>query len=167
VSAEENKALIQEYIKRVWNEGDWSFAEEVVHPDVVFHDQIREGKFAPGREGMRASMEVVRTGMPDFTLDVHEIIAEGDIVVMRWSSTATHAGLFNGFPATGRVATLYAISIVRIEDGRIVEGWQEADQLGMGRQMGMVPKSEMPRPIASVLSFVIRMRDRRRGRRAA
>ncbi|MFE3059474.1 ester cyclase [Nocardia sp. NPDC059239] len=167
MSAEQNKALIEQYIKRVWNEGDWSFAEEIVDPDVVFHDQIREGRFPPGRAGMRAAMEVVRTGMPDFTLDVHEMIAEGDLVVIRWSSTATHAGMFNGFPATGRVATLYAISMVRIADGRIVEGWQEADQLGMGRQMGMVPDAELPGPIASLLSFVIRVRDRRRVRRAA
>lgn len=157
---EENKAIIQRYIEKAWDQGDWSVAEEIVDENVVFHDQVREGKLPPGREGLRAAMEMIRVGMPDFVMNVHEIVAEGDIVVIRWSSTGTHAGTFNGFPATGRVATLYAISMVRMKDGCIVEGWQEADQLGMGQQLGMVPKGQMPAPVAGVLSFIVRMRDR-------
>ncbi|MGW4125415.1 ester cyclase [Nocardia sp. NPDC004711] len=164
-TTEQNRALMERYIQKAWNEGDWSVAEELIDPNAVFHDQVREGKLPPGREGVRAAMDMIRIGMPDFVMDLQEIIADRDLVVIRWRATGTHAGIFNGLPATNRVVSLYAISIVRFEDGRIVEGWQEADQLGMGRELGMVPKSDMPRPLAGLLAFGIRTRDRLVGAR--
>jgi steroid delta-isomerase-like uncharacterized protein len=160
MSPNENKAIIERYVQKAWGEGDWGAAEEIVDENVVFHDQVREGDLPAGREGLRVAMERITTGMPDFVMDVHEIVAEGDIVVIRWSSTGTHAGDFNGFPATGRVATLYAISMVRLKDGRIVEGWQETDRLGMAQQLGMMPRSAMPRPVAKAIVSMIRLKDR-------
>ncbi len=156
----QNKQIIERYLKRAWGDGDWATAEEVVTENAVFHDQVREGDLPPGREGVRVAMERIATGMPDFVMEVHDIVAEGDIVVIRWSATGTHAGDFNGFPATGRVATLYAISVVRMKEGRIVEGWQETDRLGMAQQLGMLPKAAMPRPVAQLMAAGIRARDR-------
>ena len=165
MSPNENKAIIERYVQKAWGEGDWGAAEEIVDENVVFHDQVREGDLPAGREGLRVAMERITTGMPDFVMDVHEIVAEGDFVVIRWSSTGTHGGDFNGFPATGRVITLYAISIVRLKDGRIVEGWQETDRLGMAQQLGIMPKSAMPRPVAKAIVSVIRLKDRRSRKR--
>lgn len=164
-TAEENKAIIRRYLEEGWNKGNWQIVEEVIAEDVVLHDQIREGGFPPGREGVRVAMERVRAGMPDMTMDLHDIVAEGDLVVMRWSSTATQTGPFNGIPPTNRVATLHAISIVRMKDGRIVEGWQEADRMGMAQELGLMPKGQMPRPVASALAFGIRLKDRLTRRR--
>jgi steroid delta-isomerase-like uncharacterized protein len=165
VSPEENKAIIRRYLDEAWNKDNWEVAEEVVAEDVVFHDQVRHGDFPPGREGVLAAMERIRTGMPDFHVDVHEIVAEGDLVAIRWSSPGTHTGMFNGMPPTGRVATLHAISMVRMKDGRIVEGWQEADVLGMVQELGMMPKGRMPRPLASAMAAGVRLRDRLARRR--
>jgi steroid delta-isomerase-like uncharacterized protein len=165
MSASENKTIIEHYVQKAWGERDWSAAEATVDENVVFHDQVREGDLPPGREGLRVAMQRIITGIPDFVMDVHEIIAEGDMVVIRWSSTGTHAGDFNGFPATGRMVTLYAISIVRLKDGRIVEGWQETDRLGMAQQLGIMPKSAMPRPVAKAIVSMIRLKDRRSRKR--
>jgi steroid delta-isomerase-like uncharacterized protein len=162
----QNKQIVGRYLQRAWGDGHWATAEEIVDENAVFHDQVREGDLPPGREGVRVAMERIATGMPDFVMEVHDLVAEGDIVVIRWSATGTHAGDFNGFPATGRVATLYAISIVRMKDGHIVEGWQETDRLGMAQELGMVPKSAMPRPVARLMSAGIRLRDRWSRRRA-
>ena len=162
----QNKQIVERYLQRAWGDGDWAIAEEVVAEDVIFHDQVREGGLPPGREGLHVAMERISTGIPDYVMEIHEMTAEGDIVVIRWSATGTHAGDFNGFPATGRVVTLDAISIVRMKDGHIVEGWQEADRLGLGQQLGMVPKSAMPRPVAALMAASIRLRDRWSRRRA-
>lgn len=162
----QNKQIIERYLQRAWGDGDWATAEEIVDENVVFHDQVREGDLPPGREGLRVAMARIATGIPDFVMEVHDLVAEGDMVVIRWSATGTHAGDFNGFPATGRVATLHAISIVRMKDGHIVEGWQESDRLGMAQQLGMVPKSAMPRPVAALMAAGVRLRDRRARRRA-
>jgi steroid delta-isomerase-like uncharacterized protein len=160
MTASETKRIVERYLQRAWNERDWSAAEETVDENVIFHDQVREGDLPPGREGLRVAMERITTGIPDFVMDVHEIVAEGDTVVIRWSSTGTHAGNFNGLPPMGRVVTLYAISMVRLKDGRIVEGWQETGRLGMAQQLGMMPRSGMPRPVAKAMATVIRLKDR-------
>lgn len=160
MTAQDNKAIVLDYLERAWGQGDWSVAEAIVDENVIFHDQVREGDLPPGREGLRVAMERIRTGIPDFTMDIERIIAEDDVVVILWSATGTHAGTFNGYPATGRTATLHAISIVRMEHGRIVEGWQEADQLGMGQQIGMVPSGGIPAPMARVMSLRARLQDR-------
>lgn len=148
-----NKDIVLDYLERAWGQGDWRVAEQVVAEDVVFHDQVREGGLPPGREGLRLVMERIRTGIPDFAMNVQTMIAEDDYVVILWSATGTQAGEFNGFPPTGRTATLHAISIVRLQDGKIVEGWQEADQLGMAQQIGMVPSGGLPPLFAKLMAF--------------
>jgi steroid delta-isomerase-like uncharacterized protein len=165
MSPEENKAIVRRYIEEAWNKGNWQVAEEVVAEDAVFHDQVRQGDMPPGREGVRTAMQRFRQGMPDLKMDIHEIVAEGDLVVILWSSTGTHAGDFNGMPPTGRASTLHAISMVRLKDGRIVEGWQEASILEMIQDLGMMPKGQMPRPLGLALALRVRLMDRLARRR--
>ena len=51
----------------------------------------------------------------------------------------THHGTFNGIPPTGKLVTITAINILRIENDKIVEHWSEGDNLGMLKQLGVVP----------------------------
>ena len=59
-----------------------------------------------------------------------------------------------------------SISIVRWSDeGQIIEGWQEADQMGMAQSIGMMPSGSMPKPMAYAMSFGTRLSDRLKKRR--
>lgn len=165
MSPEENKAIIRRYVEEFWNKGNQAVAEEVIAEDAVFHDQVRDGDLPPGRAGALEAARRMRVGSPDFTMDLHDMIAEGDRVVIRYSATGTHAGDFFGLPATQRVASLEAIAIVRMENGRIVEGWQESDRLGLVQGLGMMPKGQMPRPLAQAMAFRVRLSDRLARRR--
>ena len=40
---ERNRMLMVDYLENAWNRQDLEYAKRAVHPDVVFHDQIREG----------------------------------------------------------------------------------------------------------------------------
>ena len=64
-------------------------------------------------------------------MTVHETIAEGDRVCVRWSSTGKHTGDGLGVPATGKTIEVTGISILRVAGGKIVEAWQNWDMLGM------------------------------------
>jgi len=165
MSTEENKAIMRRYLEEAWGNQDWSVVDEVVAEDAVFHDQVREGG-QPGRANLRAVMDNMFTGAPDLQMNIHDMIAEGDLVAVRFSSTGSHTGDFNGIPPTGRPVRFDGIAIVRFEDGRIIEGWQEADRMGLAQQLGVMPKGEMPRPVARALVGIIRLKDRLSRRRA-
>jgi hypothetical protein len=59
MTGSENKAIVERYLQRAWNERDWSAAEETVDENVIFHDQVREGDpppvAGPHRRGARIS----------------------------------------------------------------------------------------------------------------
>jgi predicted ester cyclase len=50
-----------------------------------------------------------------------------------------------GMPPSGRGFRAGAISILRLDNGKIVEGWGEQDQLGLMRQLSP-PPPPAPRP---------------------
>jgi predicted ester cyclase len=67
-------------------------------------------------------------------------IAEGDMVATRWTACGTHDGDFQGVPPTGREVTLRGMTIFRIADGKLVEGWTNPDLLGVMQQIGAIPE---------------------------
>jgi len=67
-----------------------------------------------------------RTAFPNFHATIEDQIAEGDLVMTRWSGQGTHQGIHRGFaqgiPPTGKQMTVTGITIERIVDGKAVEG---------------------------------------------
>jgi predicted ester cyclase len=55
---------------------------------------------------------------------------------LRWSATMTHRGDHLGIPATGKPVQTTGITIARIANNQIVEGWDNWDQLGLLKQIG-------------------------------
>ncbi len=80
-----------------------------------------------------------RNAFPDFRITTEEQIADGDVVVTRWTGTGTHQGDLMGMPATGKEATTAGITIDRFAGGKLVAGWAIFDQLGLLQQLGAVP----------------------------
>ena len=67
------------------------------------------------------------------------MIAEGGKVVLRFHWSGTHKGEFMGIPPTGKHITVRAISIQRIEGGKIVEQEGMVDSMSMVQQLGVAP----------------------------
>jgi predicted ester cyclase len=68
------------------------------------------------------------------TLDL--LVAEGDLVVGRWTTQGTHTGEWAGVPPTGKRATFAGVNIFRIANGKVVELWNHRDDLGLMEQLG-------------------------------
>jgi steroid delta-isomerase-like uncharacterized protein len=66
---------------------------------------------------------------------IHDLLEDGEKVVLRVESHATHRGEFYGIPATGRTVRYTGIVIYRIHDGRIAESWAEIDFASLIRQL--------------------------------
>jgi predicted ester cyclase len=83
--------------------------------------------------------QAFRAAFPDLQLTIHHEIAEDDLVVHHWTMTGAHDGEFQGIRPTGKALTRTGITIVRVEDGKIVERWANVDVLGILAQLGVVP----------------------------
>jgi predicted ester cyclase len=129
MSAEENKAVVRREQEELWNHtGDLDAAEEL---------------FAAGEaEAAKQEAADFRRGFPDVISTIEDLIAEGDKVVARWRSRATHQGDYMGIAPTGKKVEFTGISFYRIEGGKIAESWNSEDQLGLMRQIGAVAESE-------------------------
>jgi len=96
----------------------------------------------PAGDGPRAMIDVVSAYQQgvDGHWQIEEIFSTGDRVVARWTGSGTHVGDMNGIAPTGKKVEVDAISIHRVQDGKIAETWQVWDTLGFLQQLGVVPK---------------------------
>lgn len=121
----------------IWNAGDVAAVDEVYAEDFVGH--FPQGSHLPerrGRGGAREGIARIRAAFPDWHEAVEQMVAEGDTVVTRYTSTGTHRGEFRGIARTGRAITVPEISIYRVARGRVVEQWCLLDELGRMQQLG-------------------------------
>jgi predicted ester cyclase len=133
--SEQNKAHIRRVIDEVYSRGDLGVVDEVAASDIIIHAPSKE---VSGREGAKQYVAALRAGFPDLHFTVEDQIAEGDVVVTRWTARGTHAGDFQGVAATGREVRLTGTDIDRIVGGKVVECWAHVDELGLMRQLGVV-----------------------------
>jgi len=130
-----NIATFRRAIEEGWNKGNLEAIDEIFAPDFVEH----QPGIGPGRDGVKGSIQVLRTAFPDLHLAFEEVTATGDLVWTRLNATATHEGPFMGVPGTGRRIDITVIDVVRVVDGRLVEHWGVADRFSLAQQIGLVP----------------------------
>lgn len=117
--------------------GDAAAVDAWTTEDVVSHTAPPG---APtGRDGLKATIEWLHSGLDDVSYEVLDAFAADDKVTLRCAMHATHARPWLGAPATGRSFTTDQIHIFRVEGDRIAEHWACRDDLGMLRQLGLAP----------------------------
>src|SRR5688572_5869471 len=134
--SEKNKALMRRVFEEVFNQGRMDVVDQLTASEFVVH---RGGQSLRGREPNKAYVSALRRGFPDLKFTIEELVAEGDLVVTRWSASGTHEGTFQGVPPTGRRFNVSGIDIDRVEGGKAVECWAVMDELGLMQQLGLVP----------------------------
>jgi predicted ester cyclase len=143
VTLEQNKAIAERFIPEVFVQGNEAAADELAAPDFAPHSW---GEMPPGVESLKAAQRRVMAGLSDARMIIEDVIAEGDRVAVRLTSHGRHSGEFMGMPPSNREYTISEIHIFRIEDGKVVEHWREADMLGLMQQIGAnADESEMRR----------------------
>jgi steroid delta-isomerase-like uncharacterized protein len=136
MSVEENVELIRRWFKEVWNEGKTQTVYELLSPDAIGLGQLEDGSQLRGPAEFLPLVERIRGAFPDINMVVEDAFGAEDKVVLRWSATMTHRGDHLGIPASGKPVRMTGITIARIADKKIIEGWDNWDQLGMLKQIG-------------------------------
>lgn len=135
-----NKELSRKFTE-FFGSGDEALADEVLSPDVMFHGTSGEGQLR-GIEAVKDFVAAYRRGFPDARSSVEDQVAEEDKVVTRWRARGTHRGELGGMPPTGRAFEIDGVTIERIAEGKIAEVWVARDELGLLRQLGVLPGPE-------------------------
>ena len=138
MSAEENKAVVRRLVEDVVNRGDLAVVDEIFATDFVNHSPATG--VTPDRKGIKQYITMVRRAFPDYYNIIEDLIAEGDRVLVRVICRGTHRADFMGIAPTGRSVAFSAVSIFRFAGGRVVERWNNTDDLGLLQQLGVVPK---------------------------
>ena len=138
MAAEQNKALIRRLIEELFNKGNTGIVGEIFAPDFVDHEQLPPG-IPSGREGVKVLTTMMRSAFPDFKATIHDILADGDKVVIRMTWSGTQKGEWMGVPATGKRVSFGVIDIIRIANGKLVEHWGQMDSMGLMQQLGAIP----------------------------
>ncbi|MEV4262410.1 ester cyclase [Kribbella sp. NPDC049584] len=134
-TTESNKTVVKDFIDGLFTKGDLGAVDTHLAEDFINNDP--PFGVTPDREGMRNAGSMMRAAFPDWHSDLHALIAEGDLVVERFTASGTHRGEVMGVPPSGKTVSLPGINIWRLRDGLIVERWGRLDDLGFREQLGV------------------------------
>ena len=133
-SAEANVATARRWTEEVYTGKDLAVLDEILDAAALHHGAAFPD--AAGAEAIKAALAGTFDSFPDITLTVDDTIADGDLVVVRWSGTGTNDGPWLGMEPTGKSANFTGINLYRFACGKIVESWSEMDALSLLNELG-------------------------------
>src|SRR4051812_20017565 len=130
-----NDNLGVQWFEQVWNKGDANAMERLGRRDAFK---------AHGADGVTRTLDdfkkfhaLMRQAMPDIHLKVTHSIEAQSMIATYWIATGTHTGSADALgPATNRPIRVDGLSMIRVENGTIVEGWDDFDFAGLMAQLG-------------------------------
>jgi predicted ester cyclase len=135
--------------RRIWEEifpsGDVDGLAEVLAEDGIDHGARPDEP--QGLAGAQQTMLWLKSVFSEQRWEIRQVVGEGDVVVVYCTLHGRHTGDLMGIPPTNREVAQDYVHIVRFRDGKVVEHWGVRDDLGLMRQLGVLP--ERPEPVAA------------------
>jgi predicted ester cyclase len=112
--------------------GKWNELDNLLDPSFTY---TGDG-FVFTKDEYIGFMQDMKSAFSNLNMTFPAIIAEGDIVSIRFISTAVNTGSFMGAPANKKNLEVHGIFMRKIRDGKVVQEWQTTDLLGVMKQIG-------------------------------
>jgi steroid delta-isomerase-like uncharacterized protein len=138
---EKNKQTVRRAVEEIWNGARYENLDEFLAKGFIGHTSSPDLKIV-GAEGVRKLFSELRNAFPDLRYTITDQVAEGEKVVTYWTAEGTHRGTFKGIAPTGKRIKITAIDIDRLVNGKVIECWNNMDELGLLQQLGVVPVME-------------------------
>ncbi|AGB39722.1 ester cyclase [Natronococcus occultus] len=129
-----NTELVREYLA-AFNDRDRETLSELLADDVVehgIHDELH------GVDELLEKLEAHFEPFPDYSGTTEAIVAEDDLVAVRYTVGGTHTGEYRDVEPTGYAAEWSGMAMYRIDGDEIAEVWLEEDRLGLLEQLEVV-----------------------------
>jgi len=140
--ADSPDTIVRRWFKEVWDEGREESIDALFAPYAVAYGL--PGGPLRGPTEFKPLFRMFRDALGDLSIEVVRTVTEGDVVAAYCHVTGRHVGAAFGGAPTGQPVDFWGITIVRVEDGKIVEGWNSFDMLGMYQQIGWVANPPLP-----------------------
>jgi steroid delta-isomerase-like uncharacterized protein len=135
--SEANKEVLRRWFDEVWNKGRAEAIDEMFAEHGRAHG-LGDDDSVIGPTEFKQFYATFRGAFPDMVVVIDDMVAEGDKVAVRCSVRGKHTGDSLGFAATQTPVGFTGMVIVRIENGKIVEAWNNFDFMAMNRQLGVI-----------------------------
>jgi predicted ester cyclase len=132
--------IMRLWFQEVWNGRRADRIGAYLAPHGVVYAVDETGADAKGPEAFRAFQQRFLDAFSDVHFTMHDVVEAGPAAAGRWSARLTHSGSGLGVPPTGATVTLTGMSMIRVEDGLVVEAWNEWDRLKLATACRMVAR---------------------------
>jgi predicted ester cyclase len=130
--------IMRLWFEEVWNRRDGSRIASYLAPHGVIYALDESKTDARGPEEFRAFHSRFLDAFSNLQFTLHDVIESGPLAASRWSVRLTHSGDALGVPATGATTTITGMAMIRVEDGMVVEAWNEWDRLKLATTCRMI-----------------------------
>lgn len=128
-----NAELSRRWIEEVWNQRRSESIDALLDPEGVGHTEAADLR---GADEFRKFQADILSTFPDLHLSIEAIVAEGDDVVLRWHASGHHSGDGLGPKASHQLVSFQGITWHRFRNGKLIEGWNYWNHLGLLQKLG-------------------------------
>jgi len=121
-----HQTLTYRWMHEVWNEGSEAAIDSMLDEKAVIHGI--EGITEPGPKGFKIFHQNFKQQFPTLHVEVNDVFSEGGYETSRCT--------VDGTTVNGQKVHFTGMTCVKIENNKIVEGWNNFDFLSMYQQLG-------------------------------
>jgi steroid delta-isomerase-like uncharacterized protein len=136
------EAIVRRWFDEVWNQGREESIDELFAPDAVVYGLGESDVPIRGPEDFKPFYRNMRATFPDLHIDIDNLVRQDDRIALCMDIHGTHQGAGLGIAPTGRRVHVRGMVILQVAGGKIARAQNLWDQLGMLRQIGLVPAPE-------------------------
>ncbi len=129
------KQFMADFIETVINQKELDAIDDLVLESFVEHVPFPGQGL--GARGLKQTIAGLHIAFPDTHWAIDEQIAEGDMVVTRFTWTGTHQGDFLGIPATGQPINVWGVVIDKVIKNKFVASRLIMDMPTLMQQLGV------------------------------
>ncbi len=121
-----------------WNDRDANRVAEFYAPDYTGID-VAQSNPHHGPQGARQTLARYVRAFPDLRFRSERVIADGACIAVAWVARGTHRGPLMNIPPTGRTFAVRGVSMLTLQNGKVVKGLHIWDVAGLLRALGLLP----------------------------
>jgi len=135
-NTEQSRIIVKRLYEEVLIGHKLEVLEEIASRNILIHPTAMpcEASYY-SIKGTRVWLNEQWKSFPDLTITDYFMLAQNDIVVVRWTAKGTSKGKFLILKPSGKTVEYTGISMYRIEDGKIIEIWETRNSFAIMKQI--------------------------------